>query len=310
MAHYLDPRNDLVFKKIFGEHPDLLVSFLNALMPLGPEQLIESVEYLPAELIPDNPAKKYSIVDVRCKDNTGRHFIVEMQMVWNKEFFNRMVFNVAKAYVRQLSKGENYDMLRPVYGLGILNENFDHNTEEFYHHYQTINRTNTDEVIEGLEFVLVELDKFRPTKIADKKMTILWLRFLKEVGDSKRLIDDLMANEYTRRAVDLCEEAGFTEGELYAYDKYWDDIRVEHAIIHGSHAEGLAKGEVIGLKKGKAEGIAEGLAKGKAEGLAEGERKAKIQMVENSYKLGFSVEDIALATGLTTEEVTAIIQQN
>ncbi|MDR2809813.1 MAG: Rpn family recombination-promoting nuclease/putative transposase, partial [Tannerellaceae bacterium] len=33
MAHYLDPKNDLVFKRIFGEHPDLLISFLNALMP-------------------------------------------------------------------------------------------------------------------------------------------------------------------------------------------------------------------------------------------------------------------------------------
>ncbi|MDR0395219.1 MAG: Rpn family recombination-promoting nuclease/putative transposase, partial [Tannerella sp.] len=34
MARYLDPKNDLIFKRIFGEHPHLLVSFLNALMPL------------------------------------------------------------------------------------------------------------------------------------------------------------------------------------------------------------------------------------------------------------------------------------
>lgn len=27
---YLDPKNDLTFKKIFGEHPHLLKSFLNA----------------------------------------------------------------------------------------------------------------------------------------------------------------------------------------------------------------------------------------------------------------------------------------
>ncbi|MDR0687643.1 MAG: Rpn family recombination-promoting nuclease/putative transposase, partial [Prevotellaceae bacterium] len=33
MARYLDPKNDLTFKRIFGEHPDLLKSFLNALMP-------------------------------------------------------------------------------------------------------------------------------------------------------------------------------------------------------------------------------------------------------------------------------------
>jgi predicted transposase/invertase (TIGR01784 family) len=161
MAHYLDPKNDLVFKKIFGEHPVLLVSFLNALMPLEPGQLIESVEYLPADLVPENPAKKYSIVDVRCKDNHGRHFIVEMQMYWTSAFYNRMVFNVSKAYVRQLDRGEDYSLLQPVYGLGILNENFDLKTAEFYHHYRTINLNNTDEVIKGLEFVLVELDKFK-----------------------------------------------------------------------------------------------------------------------------------------------------
>ena len=32
MALYLDPKNDLTFKRIFGEHPDLLIDFLNALM--------------------------------------------------------------------------------------------------------------------------------------------------------------------------------------------------------------------------------------------------------------------------------------
>ena len=30
---YLDPRADLTFKRIFGEHEDLAKSFLNALLP-------------------------------------------------------------------------------------------------------------------------------------------------------------------------------------------------------------------------------------------------------------------------------------
>ncbi|MDR1097863.1 MAG: Rpn family recombination-promoting nuclease/putative transposase, partial [Tannerella sp.] len=38
MARYLDPKNDLPFKRIFGEHRDLLKSFLNALMPLEEDQ--------------------------------------------------------------------------------------------------------------------------------------------------------------------------------------------------------------------------------------------------------------------------------
>ena len=31
---YLDPKADLTFKKVFGEHPDLVMSLLNALLPL------------------------------------------------------------------------------------------------------------------------------------------------------------------------------------------------------------------------------------------------------------------------------------
>ena len=48
MKKYLDPKADLTFKKIFGEHPDLVISFLNALLPLDEDSQIESVEYLPA----------------------------------------------------------------------------------------------------------------------------------------------------------------------------------------------------------------------------------------------------------------------
>lgn len=46
LMRYLDPKADLTFKKIFGEHKDLLISLLNALLPLADDEQIESVEYL------------------------------------------------------------------------------------------------------------------------------------------------------------------------------------------------------------------------------------------------------------------------
>ena len=98
MARYLDPKNDLTFKRIFGGHPDLVLNFLNALMPFAPDKLINEVEYLPAEQVPDVPGKKNSIVDVKCKDKSGRVFIIEMQMLWTDDFTNRLVFNASKAY--------------------------------------------------------------------------------------------------------------------------------------------------------------------------------------------------------------------
>ncbi|MCE3231030.1 MAG: hypothetical protein K0R52_958 [Alphaproteobacteria bacterium] len=38
---FLDPRADVVFKKIFGQHPDLIKSFLNNLLPLPEGHLIQ-----------------------------------------------------------------------------------------------------------------------------------------------------------------------------------------------------------------------------------------------------------------------------
>ena len=40
------------------------------------------MEYLPHELVPQISVLKYSIVDVRCTNQNGRQFVVEMQMLW------------------------------------------------------------------------------------------------------------------------------------------------------------------------------------------------------------------------------------
>ena len=51
---YLNPKADLTFKRIFGEHPDLVISLLNALLPLKEGEEISEIEYLPSEIVPDN----------------------------------------------------------------------------------------------------------------------------------------------------------------------------------------------------------------------------------------------------------------
>ncbi|MFI0348393.1 MAG: Rpn family recombination-promoting nuclease/putative transposase, partial [Chthoniobacterales bacterium] len=168
MVRYLDPKNDLIFKKIFGEHPNLLKSFLNAILPLPEDCFIESLTYLKSENVPALPFLKSSIVDVRCLDNHGRHFIVEMQLQWTKDFIKRMLFNTASTYVRQLEKGKNYEHLSPVYGLAFIDANF---TEEasWFHHYRMTNAHDGARNLDDIQIVLIELPKFKPTNIQDKR---------------------------------------------------------------------------------------------------------------------------------------------
>ena len=135
MSRYLNPRADVVFKKIFGEHEHLLMSFLNSLLPLPPDGLIKSLTYLPTEQIPKIPLLKRTIVDVRCTDQRGHIFLVEMQVEWSASFMQRMLFGSSRAYVNQLKKGEKYEYLKPVYGLGLLGESFDLQSPDFYHRH-------------------------------------------------------------------------------------------------------------------------------------------------------------------------------
>ena len=223
MERYLDPKADLTFKRVFGEHPDLVRSFLNALLPLEAGEEIERVEYLPAELVPENPLRKNSIVDVRCRDNRGRQFIVEMQMAWSPEFRQRVLFNAAKAYVRQLGKGHDYGLLEPVYSLNLVNDVMDAGLPGYYHSYRMVHEAYSDRVIEGLRLVFIELPKFTPSTFAEKRMHVLWLRYLTEVGENKSSVaPELLSDPEVGKALSEIRASAFTDAELAGYDKFWD----------------------------------------------------------------------------------------
>jgi len=232
---YLDPKNDLTFRRIFGEHPHIIKSFLNAVLPLDPEQYIESVEYLQPELIPELPSLKRSVVDVHCTDNRGRYFIVEMQMYWTSAFKQRMLFNTGKAYVKQLQGGGKYRELKPVYGLSLVDDIF-HTSKElentYYHHYRFVHTEHNDEHIEGLELIFLELPKFKAKSFTEKKIMQLWLRFLTEIDENTQEIsEELLEVEEIAEALEYVSSASFTEKELLYYEKYWDAIRVEKAAL-------------------------------------------------------------------------------
>lgn len=298
---YLDPKADLTFKKVFGEHPDLVISLLNALLPFKTqEEEIQSVEYLTPEMVPDNPLRKNSIVDVRCKDLRGRQFIVEMQMVWSPEFMQRVMFNSAKAYVRQLDKKEDYHLLEPVYSLNLVNDVFLNDVPEYYHYYRMVHEKHTEKVIDGLHLVFVELPKFTPHTMKEKKMHVLWLRYLTEIdGYMETVPQELLDNPEISKAMEVVEESAFSPEQLLGYDKFWDIIRTETTLYNSGVRQGQAKGLEQGLEEGMKKGRAEGLEKGHAEGRAEGLKDT----ARNLKSMGLGIADIQKATGLSEEDI-------
>lgn len=277
---YLSPKADLTFKLVFAEHKDLMMSLLNALLPLAEDAPITYIEYETPEMAPDRKDGKNSIVDVRCKDAKGRHFLVEMQMSWDEEFKKRVIMNASKAVMKQVGRAELYTLIQPVFSLNLLNEKMKGEApEEFYHDYAILNVDHPECSLDYLRFVFVELPKFQPRNIMEKKMAVLWLRFLTEINeDTVEAPADLLENEEISKALSIVEKSAMSEAQLYAYERFWDAVNNEHVLMEGRYKDGIEKG----IEKEKLE--------------------AAFRMKVKNYPL----EDIEEITGLTPEEIEAL----
>ena len=276
MSRYLDPKADVVFKKIFGDHPRLLKSFLNAVLPLPADNPIVELFHLPTEQIPPIPAFKRTIADVKCTDASGRVFIVEMQIEWTDSFKQRLLFGTSQAVVKQLEKGQSYHLLQPVYGLGIVADSYEKENPSWYHHYQLIKEGNSkNDIIEHLQLIFIELPKFPVQSIQEKKLRLLWLRFLREINEKTVTVaQELLDVPEISEAVVLAQEAGYTPGELNAYESYWDSVRTEKTLLIGRLEEGVKQG----IEK----------------------------VAVNMLRANKSDNEISLLTGLSTEEITKL----
>jgi predicted transposase/invertase (TIGR01784 family) len=118
------------------------------------------------------------MVDVRCRDQKGRQFIVEMQMQWTTAFLERVFFYSSRAYVSQLKRGQDYKLLQPVFGLSVINDIFEPGKPDFYHHYKMVNIKDINKEIKGLQLVFIELPKFEAALTGLNPDLVGWLRYL------------------------------------------------------------------------------------------------------------------------------------
>ena len=282
MPRYLDPKADVVFNKIFGDHPHLLMSLLNAVLPLADDNPIVELSPLPSEQVPDIPTFKRTIADVKCTDKSGRVFIVEMQINWTDGFKQRLLFGASQAIVKQLHKGQDYRFLQPVYGLGIVADTYEHHSDHWYHHYQLVknNSSNDADIIKQLQLVFIELPKFPIKSKEEKQLRLLWLRFLREINEqTQEAPEEFFAVPEISEALNLAEQAAYSDGELNAYETYWDNVSREKTLLSGKYEEGREEGRV------------------------EGELTKARNIALNLLKSGMSITDVAKMTGLSIDEI-------
>ena len=135
---------------------------------------------------------------------------------------------------------------------------------------------DSNKVIEGLHFTFIELPKFTPHSIADKRMMVLWLRFLTEINsNTKEIPADLLNDPEIGKAVEDLEVSGFTDAELRAYDKFWDSVSVERILMDDRY------------QKGKEEGM----------------NQRSLEIAKKMLAKGMDEASIMDMTGLTAEEI-------
>ena len=193
--------------------------------------------------------------------------------------------------------------MQPVYSLNLVNEVFEPELPGYYHYYSLVHQEHSDRVIEGLKLIFVELPKFTAHTYAEKRMQVLWLRFLTEIDEKTREVpEELRSEPDINKALTVLEESAFNDAELYQYEKFWDIIRVEKAIYRKGETVGMKRG----MEKGLEQGIEQGIEKGIEQGLEQGIEKGIRQTAANMKRMGLDIESIVKCTGLTEEEILSL----
>ena len=103
--------------------------------------------------------------------------------------------------------------------------------------------------------------------------------------------DELIQQEQYLPTTEELEISGFTDAELWAYDKFWDSVSVERTLIDDSY------------QKGKEEGMEKGMEKGRAEGKEEGMNQRSLEIARKMLAQGMVEAMVMDMTGLTAEEI-------
>ena len=255
----IDSKSDLGFKKVFAERPHLLMSLLNNLLPLS--NPIISLEYLSPELTPEQEDGKNTIVDVRCTDTQGRHFIVEMQVSKQAGFVKRVITNMTKVYSRQLSKVEPYILAKPVFSLNLLDHALSANENKWFHHYTLTERELHEDYFDELNLIMIELPKWKKLNTFDlQKPKDRWLMYLSDPNMFSKFLTEKELSRFNEisEAIEVLETKNFTPEQIRGYELYIDNMRSYVTNMSEARREGIEQGIDQGKKEGKTEGKAEG----------------------------------------------------
>jgi len=276
---FLNPCNDVAFKKIFGseEHKAVTISFLNSILEYTGKAAIVEIKFLNTEQKRIMQLKKDNILDILCTDQAGKQYLVEVQVESVKAFGKRIVFYGAKTYAMQLGAAQAYTKLEPIVAISVLDFIMFPKKKDYKSIHLLLDKKTYEHDLKELSFAFIELPKFNKKENELETNEDKWIYFLKNINKQDHVPAPLQENEFGQ-ACQAAERMTWSEEEFNAYE----DAIVRATDIQGSNELAFEKGE----KKG--------------------ENKKAIEIATTSLKAGLDVHTISKITGLSIEDVESL----
>ena len=287
---FLDPKNDLAFKRVFGseKNKDILIPFLNDILDHQYIGEIREITFLPTVQAPEVVANKQSIVDVLCQDQHGIQYIVEMQVTATAGFEKRAQYYAARAYSGQLFAGDDYQKLRDVIFLAITNFTMFPDESAIKSDHIILNKKTYSHKLKGFSFTFIELPKF--TKKIEELTSLIdrWYYYLKHAPSTTEEEYDKLVKDFPalQRAYDELKQFSWSQEDLDRYEQITKRNRDSASILLAQ----FHKGEEEGLKKGRQEGI----------------QQEKLEIAKQMLLKGLDIELICEMTGLSKVKINAL----
>ncbi|NJO02989.1 MAG: hypothetical protein HC880_16080 [Bacteroidia bacterium] len=121
MPQYGRIKYDLFFKRVFSK-PHIVMGFLNTVLEKDLKAPIVQVSYEPTDFIVKGESRllnesKHDVIDVFCRDQEGRHLLIELQKGSNLRALPRFLDYHCRSYSRQFRSGDDYSKVVACYSI-------------------------------------------------------------------------------------------------------------------------------------------------------------------------------------------------
>ena len=223
---FADPKNDVAFRKIFGNEAKkvILISFLNSVLNLEGNMKIIHLDFLTTFQLPRITGLKTSIIDVKVKDQMGNTYLVEMQLSEVIGFDKRVQYYVSKEYSSQIEKGDDYSVrtgfkrVPTVVLVGILEFDYFKGNNYLTRHL-LLNVETLENELKDISFTFIELPKFKKELSECKTLTDKWIYFIKNAKNLEVIPPDV-SDEGLKEAYTESDKHNWTKDELASYDYF------------------------------------------------------------------------------------------